>query len=87
MNIGMNETIGTVDSRPMSSAPHPHWKTMTSTPYAAPMLSRFISAALSGTRIERKTSTSRTNDSRMTAATNSASRSLTRSLTSVKFAV
>ena len=32
MNIGMKEMIGTVDSRPMIPAPHPHWKTMTSTP-------------------------------------------------------
>ena len=29
MNIGMNETIGTVDSSPMSPAPQPHWNTMT----------------------------------------------------------
>ena len=41
MNIGMNDTIGTVDSSPIRPAPQPHWKTMTRTPYAAPMLSRF----------------------------------------------
>ena len=32
MNIGMNETIGTVDSRPIRPAPQPHWNTMTITP-------------------------------------------------------
>ena len=37
---------------------------MTRTPYAAPTLSRFITAALSGTSSERNTSISRTNDSR-----------------------
>ena len=63
MNIGMKETIGTVDSRPIRSAPQPHWKTMTSTPYAAPMLSRFSTAAFSGTSTERKTSVSSRNDS------------------------
>ena len=41
MNSGMNDTIGTVDSKPMRLAAQPHWKTMTSTPYAAPTLSRF----------------------------------------------
>ena len=29
MNIGMNDTIGTVASRPMMPLPHPHWNTMT----------------------------------------------------------
>ncbi len=42
--------------------PQPHWKTATITPYAAPMESRFISAALSGTTTERKTSISSRND-------------------------
>ncbi len=32
MNIGMNETIGTVDSRPIRSLPQPHWNTITITP-------------------------------------------------------
>ena len=87
MNIGMNETIGTVDSRPIRSAPHPHWNTITITPYEAPMLSRFISAALSGTRIDRKTSTSSPNDSSTTATISTGNRSLTRPPTSAKLAV
>ncbi len=32
MSKGMNEMIGTVDSRPMRPMPHPHWNTATSTP-------------------------------------------------------
>ena len=32
MNSGMNEMTGTVASSPISPAPQPHWKTMTSTP-------------------------------------------------------
>ena len=51
------------------------------------MLSRFSSAALSGTSTDRKTSVSSRNDSRTTAAMNSGSRSLTRSPTSAKLAV
>ena len=32
MNIGMNDTIGTVASRPISPPPQPHWNTVTMTP-------------------------------------------------------
>ena len=32
MNIGMNDTIGTVASSPIRPAPQPHWKTITMTP-------------------------------------------------------
>ena len=42
-------------SSPSSSVPQPHWKTATITPYAAPMESRFITAALSGTTTDRNT--------------------------------
>ena len=87
MNIGMKETIGTVDSSPMSPAAQPHWNTMTITPYAAPMLSRLRTTAFSGTSTDRKTSISRTNDIASTAAINTGSRSLTRAPTSAKFAV
>ena len=87
MNIGMKETIGTVDSRPMRPAAQPHWNTMTITPYAAPMLSRLSTTALSGTSTDRKTSIRRTNDIASTAAINTGSRSLTRAPTSAKFAV
>jgi hypothetical protein len=41
----MNDRIGSVDSSPMRSAPQPHWKTITSTPYAAPMLSTLAEIA------------------------------------------
>ena len=64
MNIGMNETIGTVDSRPISPPAQPHWNTITITPYDAPMLSRLSSTALSGTSTDRKTSISSRNDMR-----------------------
>ncbi len=87
MNIGMKETIGTVDSSPMSPAAQPHWNTMTITPYAAPMLSRLRTTALSGTSTDRKTSIRRTKDIASTAAISTGSRSLTRAPTSAKFAV
>ena len=51
---------------------------MTRTPYAALTLSRFITAAFSGTSSERNTTISRTNDSSTTAAMNHGSRSWTR---------
>ena len=68
MNSGMKDRIGTVESSPISSPPQPHWKTMTRTPYAAPTLSRFITAALSGTSSERNTTSSSRNDSSTTAS-------------------
>ncbi len=58
MNSGMNEMIGTVDSNPIRLAAQPHWNTITRTPYAAATLSRFSSAALSGTRSERNSTIS-----------------------------
>ena len=87
MNIGMKETIGTVDSSPIRPAPQPHWKTITRTPYAAPMLSRFMAAALRGTRRERKSSVRRRHDSSTTTLTNTGSRRWTRSPASAKVAV
>ena len=87
MNIGMNGMIGTVVSSPIRSAPQPHWNTITITPNEAPMLSRFISAALRGTTTDRKTTVSSTTDSRITAPMNNGSRSLTRSPTSARLAV
>ena len=60
----MIEVIGVGPSRPSRLLPQPHWNTATSTPYAAPMESRFISAAFSGTTTERKTSISRRNGHR-----------------------
>jgi hypothetical protein len=87
MNIGMNGMIGTVVSKPIRPAAHPHWNTITSTPNEAPMLSRFSSAALRGTRTDRKTTVRSSSDSRITAPMNHGSRSLTRSPTSARLAV
>ena len=87
MNIGMNGTIGIVDSRPMRSAPHPHWNTITMTPNAAPTLSRLSSAALMGTTTDRNTRVSSSTDSTITAPMNSGSRLFTLSPTSAKLAV
>jgi hypothetical protein len=42
-------------STPIRLAPQPHWKTATIRPKAAPIESRFISTAFTGTQIERKT--------------------------------
>src|SRR5439155_11306836 len=51
---------GPVESMPRGPANQPHWNTATSTPYEAPIDSRFISAALIGMTIDRKTSVSTT---------------------------
>jgi hypothetical protein len=42
----------------------PHWNTATITPYVAPIDSRFMIAALTGTATERNTDLSKRNDSR-----------------------
>ena len=59
--------MGTVDSSPTNPFAQPHWNTATVAPYAAATDSRFITAAVSGTRIEWNTSISRRNDSSTTA--------------------
>ena len=64
--IGKKEMIGPVPSTPIRLAPQPHWKTATIRPKAAPMLSRFITTAFSGTRTERKTAISSSAESRTT---------------------
>src|SRR5580704_11574439 len=64
--IGLNDAIGCF-ATPMIDAPQPHSKTATSTPKAAPMLRRFMIAALSGTRTERNTAISRMKLRAMTA--------------------
>ena len=69
----MIEVMGVGPSSPSRLLPQPHWKTATRTPYAAPMDSRFITAALSGTTTERNTSISSRNDTAMTAPMNSGS--------------
>ena len=70
ISIGANGLIGIVSSTPINEAPQPHWKTATSTPYAAPMLSRLRAAALRGTHTDRKTGISTSSDSSRTAPMN-----------------
>ena len=50
----MNDSIGPCWT-PISPPSQPHWKITTTTPSAAPMLRRFITAACSGITSERKT--------------------------------
>jgi hypothetical protein len=59
----------------MRSLSHPHWKTATITPYAAPIDSRFMMTAFSGTRMLRNTVMRSTNESRSTRPMNSGRRS------------
>ena len=87
MIIGRNGLIGTDSWSPTRPLPQPHWNTATTAPYAAPIDSKFMMAALSGTSSERKTTISSRNDRAMTAAMNSGSRELSRSLMSMDAAV
>ena len=87
MISGTKAAIGTAASSPSRPRPHPHWKTATSTPYAAPIESRFITAALSGTRIDRNTMSNRTNAPSTTKPMQSSSRELIRSVRSMSSAV
>ena len=64
--IGRNGSIGP-PAVLNSDAPHPHWNTMTTMPYAAPIDSMFMITALSGTSSERNTIISNRNDSDSTA--------------------
>ena len=68
ISIGASGMIGRFSCTPIRSAPQPHWKTATTTPYAAATLNTLSSAAFSGTSIDRNTSISTMNDSPMTAA-------------------
>jgi hypothetical protein len=61
-SVGSGEAITTVPSRLNRSPSHPHWNTATTTPYAPPIDSRFITAAFSGTVTERNTTISSRND-------------------------
>ena len=60
MNSGSHASITGTVWKPSGPASQPFWKTATSTPYAAPTDSRFITIAFSGTTSERKTSSSST---------------------------
>ena len=51
--MGTNELMGTGSERPMSEAPQPNWNTAVTTPMAAAMESRFITAACRGITTER----------------------------------
>ena len=59
---GRKASTGLVPLRPMSEPASPHWKTATRMPNAAPMESRFMTAAVSGMTKLRNTVISRRND-------------------------
>ena len=64
-------THASIWSKPISPihSPAPHLKTMTSSPYAAPIESRFRMIAFSGSTIERNARISRKNVAMSTAST------------------
>ena len=59
-SIGAGETL-------VRSPSQPHWNRATTTPYAAPIVSRFMITALSGTSSDRNTAMSSRNDRASTA--------------------
>ena len=59
---GRKASTGLVPVRPMSAPRSPHWKTATSMPSAAPMDSRFMTAAVSGITRLRNTVINSRND-------------------------
>ncbi len=83
----MKLTIGRLSETPNTPRNQPHWNTATITPYAAPMDSTFITAALSGTRIERNTTMRSRKLSAITAPMNHGSRDAIRSEMSMNDAV
>ncbi len=85
--IGTNDTIGTVLCRPSSSLPHPNWNTATTTPYAAPIDSRFMTPAVNGITTDRNAAMSKRNESPTTARMNHGSRAAMRSPRSTYAAV
>jgi hypothetical protein len=84
IRMGIQLDTGTAWSSPSAPAPQPHWKTATMTPYAAPMLSRFMTAALSGTTTERNITVSRSTETPTTKAMTSQMRSASMSVMSAK---
>ena len=70
---GRNASIGPGRLTPKRDAMVPCWKTVTKIPKAAPMESRFITAAVSGITRLRKTIASRMNDSKTTRPMNKGS--------------
>src|SRR5438552_3863713 len=83
----MNGAIGPVPFEPTRLAKCPFWKTVTTTPYAAPIDRRFITTAFSGTSSERNTTSRRRKLSDSTAPMNSNRRDENRSETSTPAAV
>lgn len=57
--IGNHASTFGVCCNPRKSAPYPFWNTSTNAPYAAPTESRFIMIAVTGTTIDRKTTSKR----------------------------
>ena len=70
-----------------SDAPMPFWNTATSTPYAAPIDSRFMITAFNGTSSDRNTTSSNRNDSSSTTPMKIGSRASSSALTSSNAAV
>ena len=70
---GTNGSMG-AGSSPVRSSSQPHWKTMTRMPKAAPIDSRFITTAFSGTSSDRNTAISSRNERPRTTPKNSGSR-------------
>ena len=62
MNTGAHASTGASRPTPMRLAPQPHWNTATTTPYAAPIDSRFMITAFSGTSRLRNTTISSRNE-------------------------
>src|SRR3954468_16044317 len=67
ISIGASGMIGTDSWTPIRLAPQPHWKTATTTPYAAATPSTLRTAAFSGTSTDRNTTISTRNNSPITA--------------------
>ena len=65
--IGAHASIGPSLPTPKKLEPQPHWNTATTTPYAAPIDSRFMMTAFSGTSRLRNTTISSRNESTSTA--------------------
>src|SRR5579859_1005870 len=78
-NIGTQVTTGTFSGNPNSDPPQPHQEIAVSTPYAAVIDSRFITAALTAITTDRNTTVSSSMDSPTTIAISHGSRWFTRS--------
>src|SRR3954452_8560751 len=84
---GASGMIGTDSCTPIRLAPQPHWKTATTTPYAAPTPRTLRTAAFNGTITDRNTTISTRNDNPMTVPRNQGIRCCKRDETSAVIAV